>query len=163
MVALSALTSNFAQLLLLRVGVAVGEAGCLPPANSLLADYFDRAERPRAMAIYWLCGPLAVIIGYLGGGWLVDQFGWRMTFIIIGLPGILFALLVKLTLREPRVKQVQTEIEPQLPVKRRSYHSLAATNPQKHHSGLYRCLLFWNGVDPVATHFFYPQLWYGIG
>ena len=105
MVALSAMVGNFTQLLLVRVGVAIGEAGCLPPANSLIADYFDRAERPRAMAIYWLCGSLSVIIGYLGGGWLVANYGWRLTFIIIGVPGIFLALLVKLTLREPRVAQ----------------------------------------------------------
>ena len=105
MVALCGLAGNFTQLLLVRVGVAVGEAGCLPPAQSLIADYFDRAERPRAMAIYWMCSPIAVIVGYLGGGWLVEYFGWRITFMIIGLPGILLAILVKLTLREPRLKQ----------------------------------------------------------
>jgi len=105
MVALCGLMGNFTQLLLVRVGVAVGEAGCLPPAQSLIADYFDRAERPRAMAIYWMCSPIAVIIGYLGGGWLAEYFGWRITFMIIGLPGILLAILVKLTLREPRLEQ----------------------------------------------------------
>jgi MFS family permease len=113
MVALCALAGNFTQLLLIRVGVAVGEAGCTPPANSLIADYFERAERPRAMAIYWLCGPLAVVIGYLGGGWLIEYFGWRMAFIIVGLPGILLALLVKSTLREPRLKQSARIVESQ--------------------------------------------------
>ena len=117
MVALCALAGSFTQLLLMRVGIAVGEAGCMPPANSLISDYFDRAERPRAMAIYWLCGPLAIIIGYLGGGWLVEHFGWRMTFIIIGFPGILLALLVKFTLREPRLKQDYLIADPQLPLK----------------------------------------------
>ena len=94
MVALCAIVTNFSQLLLLRVGVAVGEAGCLPPANSLIADYFDRDERPKAMAIYWLSGSLAVILGYLGGGWLIESYGWRLTFLIIGLPGLLLALVV---------------------------------------------------------------------
>ena len=75
MVALFGLAGNFSQLLLVRVGVAVGEAGCLPPAQSLIADYFNRAERPRAMAIYWMCGPIATIIGYLGGGWLAETVG----------------------------------------------------------------------------------------
>ena len=110
MVALCALVGNFSQLLLVRVGVAVGEAGCLPPAQSLIADYFDRAERPRAMAIYWLCGPIAVIIGYLGGGWLVESVGWRMTFVVMGVPGILLAIVVKLSLREPRLKQKVTVV-----------------------------------------------------
>ena len=117
MVALCALAGNFTQLLLVRVGVAVGEAGCLPPANSLISDYFDRTERPHAMGVYWLCGPLAMIIGYLGGGWLVAYFGWRMTFIIIGLPGIFLALLVKFTLREPRLVQAGLAVESPLPLK----------------------------------------------
>lgn len=104
MIVASSLVGNFVQLLLVRVGVAVGEAGCVPPAQSLISDYFNRAERPRAMAIYWLAGPLAGILSFLGGGWLIEEFGWRITFIVIGLPGILLALLVKFTLREPRLK-----------------------------------------------------------
>ena len=103
MVSLCGLVTSFTQLLLVRVGVAVGEAGCLPPAQSLITEQFDRRERPRAMAIYWLCYPIAVIFGYLVGGWLAEQVGWRNTFIIMGLPGIALALLVKLTLREPRL------------------------------------------------------------
>lgn len=117
MVALSALAGNFTQLLLLRVGVGVGEAGCLPPANSLIADYFDRAERPKAMAIYWLCGSLSVVIGFIAGGWLVEYFGWRLTFAIIGVPGIFLALLVKFTLREPRAIQGALIVETQPPFK----------------------------------------------
>ena len=102
MLVLCGLVGNFTQLLLVRVGVAIGEAGCLPPGQSLIADYYSRTERTRAMAIYWLCGPLSVIIGFMIGGWLVEFFGWRMTFIVMGVPGILLAILVKFTLREPR-------------------------------------------------------------
>ena len=104
MVALCGLVGNFTQLLLVRVGVAVGESGALPPAQSLIADFFDRKERPHAMAIYWMCTPMAMIIGYLGGGWLAEAFGWRITFVVIGLPGLLVAILVRLTIREPRLK-----------------------------------------------------------
>ena len=105
MVAASSLVGNFTQLLLVRVGVAVGESGCIPPAQSLISDYFNRSERPRAMAIYWMSGPLSTIIAYLGGGWLIEHYGWRITFMVIGIPGILLAVLVKCTLREPRLKQ----------------------------------------------------------
>lgn len=105
MVSICGMVTSFAQLLLVRVGVAVGEAGCLPPAQSLITEQYDRAERPRAMAIYWLCYPIAVIFGYLAGGWLAERFGWRDTFILMGLPGILLALIVKLTLREPRLNK----------------------------------------------------------
>lgn len=104
MVALCGLVGNFTQLLLVRVGVAVGESGALPPAQSLIADYFDRKERPHAMAIYWMCTPMAMIVGYLGGGWLAENFGWRITFVVIGLPGLLVAILVRFTMREPRLK-----------------------------------------------------------
>jgi len=111
MVSLCGMVGNFAQLIAVRIGVAVGEAGCLPPAQSLIAHYFDRAERPRAMAIYTLCGPLAMLIGFWGGGWLVDTVGWRTTFIVLGVPGVFLALLVRLTLREPRTEQALDQQE----------------------------------------------------
>ena len=117
MVALCGMVGSFTQLLLVRVGVAVGEAGCLPTASSLIADYFDRAERPKAMAFYWFCAPLAMILGYMGGGWLADNYGWRTTFIVVGVPGIFFALLAKLTLREPRSKRDQQQVPTQPPLK----------------------------------------------
>ena len=105
MLILFSMVGSFAQLLLVRMGVAVGESGCLPAAHSLIADHFDRGERPKAMAIFWLCGPIATMIAYIGGGWLIDQVGWRNTFILIGLPGLFLAVLVKFTLREPRIEQ----------------------------------------------------------
>lgn len=105
LVALAGVVGSFSQLLLVRVGVAVGESGCVPPAQSLISDYFNRAERPRAMAIYFLASPIAMIIAYSVGSWLIEQWGWRITFMVIGLPGLLLAILVKFTLREPRLTQ----------------------------------------------------------
>ena len=110
MLVLCGLVGNFTQLLLVRMGVAVGEAGCVPPAQSLIADHFHRTERPRAMAVYWMCYPISVIVGYVGGGWLAEYLGWRMTFIVMGVPGILLAILVKFILREPRLKQKKMTI-----------------------------------------------------
>jgi MFS family permease len=101
-VALCGLAGSFLQLLLIRVGVAVGEAGCIPPAHSLIADYFLRTERPRAVAIYMLGIPLSVVIGYFVAGWLNEFYGWRAAFVVLGLPGIVLAVLAALTLREPR-------------------------------------------------------------
>ena len=100
--ALSGLAANFVQLLLVRIGVAVGEAGCVAPANSLIADHFSRAERARATAWFMLGYPLSAVIGYFAGGWLNQQYGWRATFIILGLPGLALAVLAYATLREPR-------------------------------------------------------------
>lgn len=103
-VALCGMATSFAQLLAIRIGVAIGEAGCIPPAHSLIADYFDRAERPRAVARYMLGGPLSVVIGYFVAGWLNEFFGWRATFVILGAPGLALALLAWLTLKEPRLE-----------------------------------------------------------
>jgi MFS family permease len=102
-VALCGLAANFAQLLLIRVFVAIGEAGCIPPAQSLIADYFPRAERPRAIGIYMLGGSVSVVIGYTVAGWLNQLYGWRTTFIMIGLPGVALAALAWFTLSEPRI------------------------------------------------------------
>jgi MFS transporter, Spinster family, sphingosine-1-phosphate transporter len=101
-VTLCAVATNFWQLLLIRVGVAVGEAGCMPPAHSLIADHFSRAERPRAVARYLLGAPLSALVGYFLAGWLNQLYGWRTTFVILGLPGLMVAALAALTLREPR-------------------------------------------------------------
>ena len=68
MVALCGVAAGFTQLLLIRIGVAVGEAGCIPPAHSLIADYLTRAERPRAVSIYMLGGPLSAVFGHFGQG-----------------------------------------------------------------------------------------------
>lgn len=105
MVALCGAAMSFAHLLLIRVGIAVGEAGAVPPAHSLIADHFDRAERPRAMGIYMLGIPLSAFIGYFGAGWLNELFGWRMMFVMLGLPGVAIAALAWFTLREPRLER----------------------------------------------------------
>lgn len=99
---LCGLAGNFLQLLLIRIGVAVGEAGCIPTAHSLIADHFTRAERPRAVARYMMGNPLSLLIGYFLAGWLNEFYGWRMTFMLLSLPGIGLAALAWFTLREPR-------------------------------------------------------------
>jgi MFS transporter, Spinster family, sphingosine-1-phosphate transporter len=107
-VTLCSAVGNFVQLLLVRIGVAVGEAGCLPPSFSLIADYFNRAERPRAMAIYGgVGGAVASAVGYFGAGWLIELYGWRTTLLLLAVPGLVLAALARLTLRDPRVSQVK--------------------------------------------------------
>jgi MFS family permease len=101
-VALCGVAGTFVQLLLIRIGVAIGEAGCIPPALSLIASYFDRAERPRAAAIYGLGGPLSAVLGFWLAGWLNELYGWRWTFVLLGVPGVPLALLAWFTLKEPR-------------------------------------------------------------
>jgi MFS family permease len=101
-VALCGAARSFLQLALIRSVVAVGEAGCMPPANSLIPDYFSRAERPRAMSIYMLGASVAVVVGYFLAGWFNEFYGWRRTFVLLGLPGLPLAVVAALTLREPR-------------------------------------------------------------
>jgi len=97
------IVTNFVQLVLARVAASVGEAGCMPPTYSLVGDYFPGSgERARAMAVYWLASPLSVLVSFIVGGRLNQLYGWRMTFFMMGIPGLLLAALVKLTIAEPR-------------------------------------------------------------
>ena len=101
MVMLSGFAGNFWHLLLARVGVGIGEAGCTPSAQSLISDYCSPIERTRALSIYLLGLPLGVLVSYLLGGWINQAFGWRMAFMAVGLPGLILAWLVKRTIQEP--------------------------------------------------------------
>jgi MFS family permease len=101
MTALCGAAVSYATLLAARIGTSVGEAGGSPPSHSLIADYFPVRERATALSIYALGVPLGVMLGSLIGGWSNDQFGWRMTFVLCGVPGLLFGLLVLWTIREP--------------------------------------------------------------
>ncbi len=101
MTALQGFAPSFAWLIAARVGVGIGEAGCSPPAHSLIADLYEPKRRATALAIYALGIPLGGAIGLAGGGWLRETFDWRTALMIVGLPGLGLALLVRLTLREP--------------------------------------------------------------
>ncbi|MDH3685987.1 MAG: MFS transporter [Myxococcales bacterium] len=101
MTAAQGLTRVFWQLAIARVGVGVGEAACSPPAHSLIADYFPPERRATALAIYASGIHFGVLFGLLAGGWINEFFGWRVAFFVVGLPGILLAVLVRLTVREP--------------------------------------------------------------
>ncbi|WGM39100.1 MFS transporter [Caulobacter sp. NIBR1757] len=95
---------NFWHLVLARIGVGVGEAGCTPPAHSLITDYVPREKRASAIAFYSIGTPLGSLIGMAMGGLIADAYGWRAAFLVAGAPGIFFALLTFFTLPEPRKK-----------------------------------------------------------
>ena len=101
MTALSGLAQNFWHLLAARIGVGIGEAGCSPPAHSMIADYYPADQRATALGIYSLGIPFGIMFGLFAGGWINEFFGWRAAFFIVGLPGILLALVVRFSLREP--------------------------------------------------------------
>ena len=102
MTALCGMAQNFVQLLLARVGVGVGEAGCTPAAHSLIADIVPKERRASALAFYALGIPIGTLLGMLIGGQLADRVGWREAFMIVGLPGLALAVVLMLVLREPR-------------------------------------------------------------
>jgi MFS family permease len=136
MTAVCGMTASYGQLFAARVGVGIGEAACTPPSHSVIGDYFPSAKRATALAIYALGIPIGTMIAAIGGGWLVEhggQFfdwllpffqtlgiknnidgaqhvaGWRSVFLILGLPGLIAALLFRMTVKEPPRSGLATE------------------------------------------------------
>jgi len=101
MTAISGAVQSYAQLLLARVGVGVGEAGGSPPAHSMISDIFPPERRAGALSFYSMGVNIGILFGFLLGGWLNEFFNWRVAFVLVGLPGVLIALLVRFTLHEP--------------------------------------------------------------
>jgi predicted MFS family arabinose efflux permease len=101
MTAVCGMATSFIALLLARIGVGIGEAGASPPSHSLISDYFSPEKRATALATFSLGIPLGGMIGSFVGGWGGEEFGWRTTFMLVGLPGIALAAIIFLTLREP--------------------------------------------------------------
>jgi MFS family permease len=99
--AVTGFARNFWHLLIARIGVGVGEAGCSPPAYSIISDYFESKKRATALAIYSAGVYVGGAAGLFIGGNLVAEIGWRNVFLLVGVPGVLLAVLVRLTLREP--------------------------------------------------------------
>lgn len=108
MTTVSGFAGNFVQLGLARLGVGVGEASASPAAISLLGDYFPKRIRGTILAIYTTGVYVGIGLSLIIGGYVLDWWpgwfgmaGWQAAFIIVGLPGILLALVVYLTVREP--------------------------------------------------------------
>ncbi len=104
MTVLCGMAQNFVQLLLARIGVGVGEAGCTPAAHSLITDRVEPAKRASAIAFYGLGIPIGSLLGLIVGGLIADQWGWRTAFMVVGIPGILLALVLPLMIKEVRHK-----------------------------------------------------------
>ena len=101
MTALSGLAQNYWHLLIARMGVGVGEAGGTPPATSIISDLYGPNERATALGIYTTGIGIGILAGFIIGGVVYEALGWRAAFFIAGVPGLLLALLVKFTLKEP--------------------------------------------------------------
>lgn len=96
------LAGNFTQLAVARVMVGAGEAGGSPPSYSLISDYFPPKERGVGLAIYSLGVPVGSALGIALGGWVAANYSWRTAFIAVGLPGLVLALIMLVTMREPK-------------------------------------------------------------
>ncbi|MCH2357369.1 MAG: MFS transporter [Pseudomonadales bacterium] len=92
---------NFGQLFMARFGVGIGEAGGSPPAHSIVSDIFPAHQRATALSVYSLGVYGGILVGTIGGAYLVQFFDWRIAFVVVGLPGIFLALLVRFVIKEP--------------------------------------------------------------
>ena len=118
--ALCGLAANFFHLLLARIGVAVGEAGASPASHSMISDMFPPERRATALGIYALGIPIGTMLGNLSGGWINEALDWRSAFFLVGLPGVLLAVVVRFTLREPprgAAEAIEVKTEEPPPVK----------------------------------------------
>ena len=95
------LAIGFWSLFLCRMGVGVGEAGSGPASSSLIADYFQKHELAKAMGILTLGATAGTGLGLMTGGFISDLWGWRMAFIVLGVPGVILAGILYLTVKEP--------------------------------------------------------------
>jgi len=102
MTCLCGMASNVTTLALARVGVGIGESAGTPASQSLIADLYTKNERPRALGIYAVGTYLGVFLGYFIGGYVNQHYGWRAAFYAAGLPGLVLALVLWLTVSEPR-------------------------------------------------------------
>lgn len=101
MTVMCGMAQNFTQLMLARFGVGIGEAGCIPPSHSLISDYFPKERRATALGIHTSGATLGIVAGLALGGYIAETWGWRWAFWMLGAPGLLLAILMRLTLREP--------------------------------------------------------------
>lgn len=117
MTVLGGLATGFVSLLIFRIGVGVGEAGVGPASHSIIADYFPPKRRGFAMATLMLGGSFGMMLGFVGGGIIAENYGWRIALISVGLPGVLLALVMAKLLKEPGRGTFETEeAEPPPPV-----------------------------------------------
>ena len=102
MTALCGMSQGYMQLLLARIGVGVGEAGGTPSCNSIVADYFPAGRRAMAMTIFALGAPIGAWLAADMAGYVAAEYGWRLAFYVLGIPGILLAIVIMLTIKEPK-------------------------------------------------------------
>ncbi|HUJ68444.1 MAG TPA: MFS transporter [Syntrophorhabdales bacterium] len=101
MTTLGGVARSALQMLIFRMGVGVGESASTAPALSLIADYFPKDRRPLATSIYNMAPNLGLYFGFLIGGIITQYYGWRAAFFFAGIPGLITAILLYFTVKEP--------------------------------------------------------------
>jgi len=107
--ALSGFVTSYVQLLVARMFVGMGAAGGGPPSQSLICDYTPKEKRASALAFYTIGMPMGSLAGLALGGLIAQEYGWRAAFIAAGVPGLLLAVLMAFTLRDPLRASTQSD------------------------------------------------------
>ena len=102
MTAFCGMSQGYMQLLLARIGVGIGEAGGTPSCNSIVADYFPASRRAMAMTVFALGAPIGAWLGADMAGYVAAKYGWRAAFYVLGVPGVVLATVIMLTIKEPK-------------------------------------------------------------
>ena len=125
MTAITGATTSYMQLLLVRIGVGVGEAGGTPACNSIVADYFPANRRSMAMTIFALGAPIGAWLGSDIAGYVSHTYNsWRAAFMVLGLPGLALALIILLTVKEPKRGRYDSIVEGDAPSLRETVNFL---------------------------------------
>ncbi len=122
--ALCGAAGSWVQLLVARMGVGLGEAIGLPPNQSVISDYFPANRRGLAISCLLLSPPLGAFIGFVGGGWIAQEFGWKATFLIAAIPGFVLGLIAYVFVAEPKRGQFDAEASDEVPPVSAFFHRL---------------------------------------
>jgi predicted MFS family arabinose efflux permease len=147
--------TGFASLLIFRIGVGIGEAGCTPPATSLLGDYFIPRARARALAIYGVGLAFGGLVANLAGGPIAQELGWRYAFFILGAPGILVGMVIWFTVKEPP-RGYSDPVSVAKPIYRSFGKTLAALAPKKSYWLLLTAVILSNSYTSSLASFQAP-------
>lgn len=124
MTAVTGYTKGYFDLLLARVGVGIGEAGGTPACNAIIADYFPAGRRTMAMTIFALGAPIGAWLGSDIAGYVSTMRGWRSAFLVLGIPGIVLALIIWVTIKEPARGRLDAVTEEKSPSVMETLHFL---------------------------------------
>ncbi len=115
MTAVTGFTKGYFDLLLARVGVGIGEAGGTPACNAIIAYYFPADRRSMAMTVFALGAPIGAWLGSDIAGYVSILHGWRSAFLVLGIPGLILALVILLTIKEPQRGRLDAVVEEKSP------------------------------------------------